>query len=72
MNDEQIFALYKAHILDRIALIARPQFALYEQVVIAGIREIVKEVQQPKCICGGEPHVSHCPANPDPFLKVNV
>ena len=22
-----------------------------------------------KCICGGEPHVSHCPANPDPFLR---
>ncbi len=25
--------------------------------------------QQPQCICGGEPHVSHCPANRDPFLR---
>ncbi len=23
----------------------------------------------PQCICGGEPHVSHCPANRDPFLR---
>ncbi len=21
------------------------------------------------CVCGGAPHVSHCPANPDPFLR---
>ena len=28
--------------------------------------------QAPQCICGGEPHVSHCPANPDPFLRVIV
>ena len=28
--------------------------------------------QSSKCICGGEPHVSHCPANPDPFLRVIV
>ena len=72
MTNEQIFTLYKTHIFDRIALIARPQFAPYEQVVIAGVRAIVAEVQQPKCICGGEPHVSHCPANRDPFLRVNI
>ena len=30
------------------------------------------EVHQPKCICGGEPHVSHCPACTDPFLKVSL
>ncbi len=23
----------------------------------------------PACICGGEPHASHCPANRDPFLR---
>jgi hypothetical protein len=25
--------------------------------------------EQPQCICGGEPHVSACPANRDPFLR---
>jgi len=28
--------------------------------------------QQPtpsQCICGGEPHASHCPLCPDPFLR---
>jgi len=36
--------------------------ALMEQDVIA-------EMPKPVCICGGEPHVSACPANTDPFLK---
>lgn len=33
---------------------------------------IVAATRGLRCICGGEPHVSHCPACTDPFLKVLI
>ena len=64
--------LFEAHIMARVPLGYRAGLLPYKQNIIEGLRGVIAATQQPKCICGGEPHVSHCHANPDPFLKVNV
>ena len=65
--------------LERYKLQLQYFFGERKVLVIRGDVEIYAIADAPqnaarlsKCICGGEPHVSHCPANTDPFLKVNV
>jgi hypothetical protein len=43
------------------------------RALLIEIRDLLKPKQTTvapsQCICGGEPHASHCPMCPDPFLR---
>lgn len=59
---------------ERCALELRAFFAPRKVLVMRGNVDIKAIVDTPNttpnnCICGGEPHASHCPACRDPFLR---
>ncbi len=66
--------------LEYIGAELRAFFGVRKVLVIRGDVDIYaiadqpapQDTQSPQCICGGEPHVSHCPACTDPFLRVIV
>lgn len=61
--------------LERVATELRMFFAPRKVLVVRGIVDIqaiivdTPTTTPSNCICGGEPHASHCPACPDPFLR---
>ena len=63
---ERIGTELRAFFGDRKILVIRGDVDIY------AIADVPRQEAAPKCICGGEPHVSHCPANPDPFLRVAI
>ena len=75
------FGLDTTHLeLDRVTYRLGVFFGDRKFLTIRGIDQIYaiadqpapQDTQSPQCICGGEPHVSHCPACTDPFLRVIV
>ena len=69
MIDQQLYDLYVEHIWLKSPEVYRDELTQCERIILAGIKTILDIANPKRCICGGEPHVSHCPANSDPFLK---